>query len=168
MIIRSPRPANGWTVIDNRTLNDATVSFRARGVLAHILSKPDNWRTSAAKLALHAPEGRDAIRTALNELEAAGYIERRKNRDTAGRWKQELIVYDRPCAKDCGETEPPAPENPAPENQAHYKRLSNNDCENLGDITQDDAWQICAQCNGARYDAETLQACLHCEGQGLM
>ncbi len=168
MIIRSPRPANGWTVIDNRTLNDQTLSYRARGVLAFVLSKPDNWRTTAAGLARMAPEGRDAVRTALTELETVGYLERRKTRDTAGRWQTETVVYDRPCAQHWGQPDSPAPENPPPENQALIQRLSNNDSEKPTDITQEDTWNVCGKCNGNRYDADTLTRCGYCEGQGLI
>ena len=154
-------------MIDNRTLGDTSLSFRARGVLAFILSKPDHWRTSAANLARQAQEGRDAINTALGELEAAGYLERRRSQDSAGRWRTENIVYDRPCGQECGQHGLPVPEKPTSENQAIYTRLSSKDYENLADITQDSAWQICGQCNGARYDADTLTLCRYCEGQGV-
>ena len=168
MIVRSPKPDSGWTMIDNRTLGDTSLSFRARGVLAFILSKPDHWRTSAANLARQAQEGRDAINTALGELEAAGYLERRRSQDSAGRWKTENIIYDRPCGQTCGQPGEPIPEKPKSDNQAIYKTLTTNDCENLADITQEPAWLICGQCNGARYDAETLNLCGYCQGQGVV
>ena len=168
MIVRSPKPDSGWTLLDNRTLNDGRLSFRARGVLAFILSKPDNWRTSAAALTRQASEGRDAITTALSELEAAGYLERVRTQDSAGRWKTENVIYDRPCGQHCGQTALPSPEKPTSENQAINKRLSTKDCENLSDITQEPAWLVCGQCNGARYDAETLNQCSYCGGQGVV
>lgn len=168
MIVRSPKPDSGWTLIDNRSLNDGRLSFRARGVLAFILSKPDNWRMSAASLTRQALEGRDAITRALSELEAAGYLQRVRTRDSAGRWKTENVIYDRPCGQTCGQPREPIPEKPKSDTQSIYKTLTSNDCEHLSDITQEAEWQICGHCNGARYDAETLNRCSYCQGQGII
>lgn len=67
-----------YTVISNAAINDARLSFRARGVLVWLLAKPDDWTTSAEALASQATEGRDAVRSAMRELANAGYIIRDK------------------------------------------------------------------------------------------
>jgi hypothetical protein len=51
MIVRTPRIERDFTVLPNRALRDPYLSYRARGVLAYVLSMPDNWRTSAETLA---------------------------------------------------------------------------------------------------------------------
>ena len=94
-IIRAPRSGN-FTIIPNETLRDASLSFRARGILAAILSYPDNWKTSAEKLSAAGGEGRDAIRTALKELETAGYVVLHRYRDDKGQWNSDTIVHDTP------------------------------------------------------------------------
>jgi len=97
VIIRAPKQENGFTIIRNDVLRDSELSFRARGVLAFILSHTDNWRTDAESIARAAKEGRQAIQTALKELRAAGYIEQVKSQDKAtGRWSTETFVYDAP------------------------------------------------------------------------
>lgn len=96
-IIRSQKPKQDYTVLRNDVLRDETISFRARGVLAYILSNADNWRTDAKTMSKIAGEGRQAIQTAINELKAAGYIESRKVQEkTTGRWTTEVVVYDLP------------------------------------------------------------------------
>lgn len=96
-IIRAPRPARGWTEIQNDTLRDARLSFRARGVLARLLSNADGFRMTALELAAESPqEGRQAILTALRELRAAGYIVQTRLQGEAGRWRTETVVYDKP------------------------------------------------------------------------
>lgn len=84
-----------YTIIDRGALNDRRLSFRARGILAYLLDKPDDWQTSAEGIASAGSEGREAVRTALNELEAAGYLARKKWRNQ-GRWMSEWTVYEKP------------------------------------------------------------------------
>ncbi len=96
MIIRGQRKKTNFTVIGNDVLRDDRLSYRARGLLACILSRPDNWRTSADSLAREGKEGRAAILTALKELEDAGYLVRTRVQDKAGLWRTHSTVYDEP------------------------------------------------------------------------
>lgn len=98
MIVRAPRPADHFTVLHNATLRDTRLTWKARGLLAYLLSLPDNWRVSSEHLRRVGPDGRDAVRTALTELEACGYLTRTRRQDTrTGRWTTVTTVYDRPC-----------------------------------------------------------------------
>lgn len=85
-----------YTSIDRGALNDRRLSFRARGILAWLLDKPDDWHTNADAIAEVGCEGREAVRTALAELEKAGYLDRRKWRGEDGRWASEWTVLERP------------------------------------------------------------------------
>lgn len=100
MIRRGPRPADRFAMIANAALEDDRLTWRARGVLAYLLSRPEGWSTSAERLAAQSPkgkEGRDAMRTVLAELEAAGYLLREKVQDARGRWSTGMVVYDSPA-----------------------------------------------------------------------
>ena len=63
-----------WTGISNAVLEDKRLSFKARGLLAYLLSKPDDWEIHISALC-HASEtdGETAIRSALAELTRYGY-----------------------------------------------------------------------------------------------
>lgn len=96
-IVRANRP-NQYVQIDNRVARDHRLSLRARGLLLELLSHADGWRWgSADDIAENQPEGRDAIRTALRELESVGYLVRRKVQDkVTGRWSTECLLSETP------------------------------------------------------------------------
>lgn len=86
-IVRGPRAADHFTIISNSALRDERLSWKARGLLAYLLSMETGWQTSVRRLATVAPDGKSAVETALAELQAAGYLERVQTRaadDKAG------------------------------------------------------------------------------------
>lgn len=95
-IKRATRPKTHFTIIANEVLRDEKLSFRARGILACILSRPDNWKTTSESLARESKEGRSAILSALKELEQVGYLVRNKYQNEKGQWVSESTVFDKP------------------------------------------------------------------------
>lgn len=96
MIVRGARPADRFTIVANAALEDSRLSWRARGILAYMLGRPEGWKTSAERLMAQGTEGRDAVRSALAELESLGYLVRTKVQDSRGRWSTVLAVHDSP------------------------------------------------------------------------
>ena len=67
-----------FSAFDNETLRDPKLSLKARGLLVTCLSLPPDWRFSIRGLTGFCRDGRDAVDSALQELEAAGYLRRSK------------------------------------------------------------------------------------------
>lgn len=95
-IIRDVR-RDRFAIINQQAINDERLSFRARGILVYLLDKPDNWISSSTKLSEVGTEGRDAIRTALAELEEVGYLRRKKKQaKKSGQWETVWIIRESP------------------------------------------------------------------------
>jgi hypothetical protein len=75
-----------YVSIQNDVLCDARLSWKARGILAYLLSKPDDWQIRIADLIKGGPDGKDAIYSALAELGSLGYLEKYTIKDEGGRF----------------------------------------------------------------------------------
>lgn len=83
----------------NTTVNDARLSYKARGILAYLLSKPNDWKVIITDLANQSTDGVKAIRAGLQELIEYGYAQRKSVRDDKGRiieW--EYTIYEIPLS----------------------------------------------------------------------
>lgn len=141
-ILRGPTEADHFTILPNRVIRDQRLSFRARGVLAYLLSMPPGWRTSSTRVARETREGRDAIRTALEELRALGYATLDRHQNDAGQWVTEWTITDR-CGQPVDNEGYPKPENPASVSQAVIEVLSMKDLyKGVRDMTTDTCGQL--------------------------
>lgn len=99
-----------YTVMSNYHLKDKRLSLKAKGLLSQMLSLPDDWDYTLAGLCHINRESKDAIRTALQELEKTGYLHRRQTTDASGRFgSNEYIINERPVS----DTTTPSSENPS-------------------------------------------------------
>ena len=150
-IYRAPRPESNGTQIRNGIIDDHRITFKATAVLIYILSKPDNWRTSTRHLSTVKKEGIDAVRTAMSELECAGYVQRRRYQDETGKWCYDTLVYDipQPVNKPVRNTSPqvtPRGDNPDGDNADVYQELNTKDYERIGLVPQVGEHTPCGQC----------------------
>ena len=110
----------GYTVMSNHHLRNKALSLKAKGLLSQMLSLPDNWDYTLKGLSLINRESIDAIRTAVWELEKAGYITRRQGRDEQGKMTAiEYIIYETPQT-------PPGSDQPILENPTSVKPVLEN------------------------------------------
>ncbi|GAA2539121.1 MULTISPECIES: hypothetical protein [Streptomyces] len=104
-----------FTVISN-ALAQRRGSAVTVGVAVYILSLPTGTPVSIAALCAHFTEGEILISRALRELEAAGYLERRRERLPSGQIRTRTYFYDvpggTPRPDSDGPPEPPKPPRP--------------------------------------------------------
>lgn len=84
-------------MLPNCTLRDNRLSLKTRAILAIMFSLPEDWDYTAAGLSAICGAGRDAVRSALRELEKFGYLTRVQQHDESGHFgRNEYIVTDEP------------------------------------------------------------------------
>lgn len=120
MVIRVEKNKN-YTVMSNYHLRDKNLTLRAKGLMAFILSLPDEWDYTEMGLVACLKEGRGAIRSALKELENFGYLVRKRIRQPDGTMGTvEYTIYEKPMS------EKPMLENPTLDNPTSEKPMLDN------------------------------------------
>lgn len=92
-IIRVKKDAR-YFVASNEPFYDKELSWEAKGVMAYLLSKPDNWVVRTRDLIRQGPAGEYKVTRILSELKKAGYIRRERYRKEDGTFEWETVVYE--------------------------------------------------------------------------
>ena len=82
-----------YVIIARSSMQDPTISFKARGLLAYLLTMPDDWKTSVRQVAQANGVGKDQVYSALKELIEAGYAARIETKDEAGRFLTSVYEF---------------------------------------------------------------------------
>ena len=128
----------GYTVMSNHHLRNRDLTLKAKGLLSQMLSLPDNWDYTLAGLSCINRESIDAIRTAVWELEKAGYITRRQGRDEKGKMAAiEYTIYEQPQLEN-PILENPTTDSPMLENPMTDNPTSENPTQLNKDISRTD------------------------------
>ena len=103
-----------YSIIANHGALNAELSWGAKGLLWHMLTRPDDWAFYNEELAKHSPEGLSVIKKLIKELKAAGYVARVPKKDPVTKrvTKWETVLYEKPVIKEIPEA---APEDEKPE-----------------------------------------------------
>ncbi|MDZ7750726.1 MAG: hypothetical protein U5S82_03500 [Gammaproteobacteria bacterium] len=85
--IRRAARRHRFVIVDQAAVEDTRLSWAARGLLAYLLSRPDDWKVLVNDLKKRGNLGRDGIYALLRELREAGYVAFDRNRDNQGRMR---------------------------------------------------------------------------------
>lgn len=71
--------SKNFTIISNGIINNRKLSWKARGILIYLLSKPDDWTVKLYDLINNSEnDGEVAVKSALKELRKYGYAHLRR------------------------------------------------------------------------------------------
>ena len=93
-VIRVQKRQNNFVMMDKGFLENVNLSWKAKGILAYLLSKPDNWRVIIGNLINNSTDGKTAVYNGLKELGEHGHYEKTPIRDEKGifvRWDSVIL-----------------------------------------------------------------------------
>lgn len=93
-IIRVLKNKN-YTVINNKFLEDKRLSWKAKGLLAYLLSRPDDWKIYMESLGTISKDKYTSTRNAFRELKKYGYATEKKY-TIAGRFLYQRTIREEP------------------------------------------------------------------------
>ena len=103
-VLRIKKRTRGWEPVPRALITDVRLQFDTRGFAAWLLAKPPGWEIRAGALPYLLKKergpgehiGRDKVRRFFRELEAAGYVTRRRMRRADGQWRWQIEFTDTP------------------------------------------------------------------------
>ena len=147
MAVFRVQKTQNYTIMSNHHLRNKALSIKAKGLLSLMLSLPEDWDYTTRGLASICKECVDSVCATVRELEAAGYIIRRRIRDKNGQMRgMEYTVLEQPqppeqgpaeAAPKCAQPkqaepkrEKPVQENPAQLNTKEINKEETNNVSN--------------------------------------
>jgi hypothetical protein len=124
MSIRRTRLAfeDHFTQVPNQWVRDKRLTRKARGLLVELMSHRLGWEITIESLIRDGIEGRDSIRSAIQELEDAGYLHRERERNSDGTLAGTDYVIVDPWSAD-----EPTSDNPTQANPPTKKTITTED-----------------------------------------
>jgi hypothetical protein len=103
-VLRIKKRTRDWEPVPRALITDVRLQFDTRGFAAWLPAKPPGWEIRAGTLPYLLKKecgpgehiGRDKVRRFFRELEAAGYITRRRMRKADGQWRWQIEFTDTP------------------------------------------------------------------------
>ena len=100
MPIYRSKKNNDYVVMSNVFLQRKDLSMKAKGLLAYMLSLPDDWKFTVGGLASQLKECKSSVAKALDELERNGYLQRHYTRTTDGKIAEAVYeIFEEPVLK---------------------------------------------------------------------
>ena len=110
---------DNYVIVDKAFLLNEKISLKAKGLLALLLSYPDNWQFYEAEIVQHTADKANSLSSGLKELIENGYIVRKLGKDETGKFKgYEYHIYEKPI------TEKPITEKPIMEKPITEKPIT--------------------------------------------
>lgn len=95
-IIKGDLTAN-FSIVKRTGFNDERLSWKAKGILAYLLTRPDDWQTYLKQLEKASKDGRESTAKGVKELQDLGYMKKRARKNDEGKFEGwDWFVYGEP------------------------------------------------------------------------
>ena len=94
-VVKIKKKTSHFSVIDTRFFNDTRLTWKAKGLLGYLLSKPDDWKVRMKDLEKRSPKGIREIKSGMKELIRYGYAEMIRKQTQSGKFQgTEYVIYE--------------------------------------------------------------------------
>ncbi len=96
-VVKTRKKEMPYVQIHNHFFEDDNLSWKSKGLMGYLLSRPGDWKVLKADLIKRSKDSRDSVDTALLELMENGYVyfyQDRSEDGTFGEW--EYLVFETP------------------------------------------------------------------------
>jgi len=139
MKIVRPFENGNFTQVSNSIVNDTRLDLKEKGLMLHILSKPDGWFLNVDEIAKNNRDGKRAIYSGIKKLKELGYIELKADHDEKGKFKRwEYIIKPLPSTQTENDGSYPLIHNAQMHNAHVQSRHYNNTNSNNTNINNND------------------------------
>ena len=83
-IIRIDKTAGNYFIASKYYVEDENISWKAKGIMSYLFSKPDDWQIYQTQLEKVSKDGKASVRSTINELINNGYMTRQSRRKSNG------------------------------------------------------------------------------------
>ncbi|MBF0230480.1 MAG: hypothetical protein HQK63_13000 [Desulfamplus sp.] len=90
MIIRTEKTGN-FSIVSNSPFTSNQLSWKAKGILIYLLTKPNDWNLIINDLVNHSKDGKTSTLSGIDELIQAGYIVKQEQKIIDGKFSK--VVY---------------------------------------------------------------------------
>ncbi|MFE8919334.1 conserved phage C-terminal domain-containing protein [Staphylococcus pasteuri] len=96
-IIRIEKTSGNYFIASKDYVEDETLSWKAKGLMSYLFSKPDDWKIYQSQLEKISTDGRISVRSIINELIEKGYMTRIPSRKDNGDFNgYEYTLHEKP------------------------------------------------------------------------
>lgn len=94
---RAIKESGNFVTVHKNFIHDNNLTFKAKGILLYLLSRPDDWQIYESEILKHTKDGKDSLKSGIKELEEVGYVARTRKRNDKGHLNgYEYLVYEYP------------------------------------------------------------------------
>jgi hypothetical protein len=97
MIVKIQRRTTPFALVNKAALEDTRLSWKAKGILAYLLSRPESWEVISGDVINRSTDGRESVLAGMNELKQFGYAKLDNDRDEKGHvMGKHWVVFEEP------------------------------------------------------------------------
>lgn len=94
---RAIKESGNFVTVHKNFIHDSNLTFKSKGILLYLLSRPDDWQIYESEILKHTNDGKDSLKSGIKELEEIGYVVRTRKRNDKGHLNgYEYLVYEHP------------------------------------------------------------------------